>query len=160
MLETIGYFALGGWCAWCGVCSVFLVAGMAVPSPYPYCDGFRIHVPEALRGVLTPDEFNAVVEHEIGHLKHGHVWQNFLRLCFFLPYNTVQSIRQEIEADDNVKDAAALARALVKMPEYYGTEPHPFDTWRVVRLTQRAKRQRDADNLAPGMGDSPPQGVA
>lgn len=139
MLDLIVY----AWTAWIGANAALLCAGVLfVRPPYPYCDGVKARVPEELRQVLTEAEFNAVVEHERGHLRCGHVWINLVRAWFFLPYTEELRYAQEVEADDCVSDPMAMAAALHKLPLHYGHEMHKTDWLRIMRLNQRGRDAR------------------
>jgi len=111
MLDLLLY----AWLAWCA----FNLACMALVVPkVPAFTGFRIVMPEALRAVLTPDEFHAVYLHECGHRHHWHSWKNFARACVFMWASHELRSFQELEADEYVRRlgcGVALASALRKL---------------------------------------------
>lgn len=80
-----------------------------------YFNGFRIRIGKKVRSILSDAEFQAVLQHENGHKVHFHVWKNFIRRFLFLSYSASLHEFQERQADSNVSDKKAFARAILKL---------------------------------------------
>ena len=120
------------WLGWVVVnLSIFVAGALLVRPSGPIFNGFVVYVPDSIISQLTKRELAAVVMHEHGHRAHLHVWKNLGRRCLLLPFTTGMRMQQELEADDYVTDAAALASALRKIHH------HPFDLRRAMRLEAR-----------------------
>jgi Zn-dependent protease with chaperone function len=122
--------ALGLWAAW--IIFHFVLMLIIRPS-VPSATGFRIVIPRTLfeSGTLTLAEVAAVVAHEEGHRRRGHVWQNFALVCVFARASAARRRAQELQADDYAASrvpAFNLASALRKLSR------HPFDLERAIRL--------------------------
>jgi hypothetical protein len=123
-------WAYGAWVA--ANVALFLLGAWLVRPAHPHFNGFCARVPRAWAEALTGDELRAVLDHERGHARLGHVWVNLATLALlFWPAGPRRRALQELAADDCVRDPAALASALVKMSD------HPFDLLRAVRLGRR-----------------------
>ncbi|MFN0019316.1 MAG: M56 family metallopeptidase [Pirellulaceae bacterium] len=113
--------------AWCGRTSVPLVAGLLKPM---------ILLPVALASSLTPDQLEAILAHELAHLRRFDLLVNLLQrvaeaLLFFHPavWYVSRRISSEREncCDDSVLRAGwgrvEYADALVRMAEICGKLP-------------------------------------
>lgn len=147
MVEAIIGWMLVAWLAWVAACCAVFVLGALAPKPrsWPHYDGFRIVMPESLREVLSPEEFEAVRQHEEGHRRRMHPWLNLAGACLLFPASREALDGQEMEADDCARDKLALARAIRKL------SGAPFDRMRAARL------ERGATILA-GQSGHPPAG--
>lgn len=133
MLESILIWLLLIWLVWIGGNLFLFILGLFFASyESPTFDGFRVHIPKEIASQATEAELAAVINHELGHKAHLHVWENLARVFFFIPASARRRAQQEIEADDFVKDPLALASFLRK------TSRHPFDKIRATRLEWRA----------------------
>jgi hypothetical protein len=147
MLNTALHIIFATWLCWVGgnlflfLCGVFFAEHQS-----PCFDGFRIHIPEQYKTLVTEAELAAAISHEQGHRVRWHVWENLFRLLLFMPVSAHRRFEQELEADDYVKDSGSLAVFLVK------TSIHPFDLYRAERLIARAKQCSQAvGNPSSGM---------
>lgn len=107
------------WAGWaCLQLGLFVVGALLIRPRQPCFNGFAIHMPGWLYGVLTPDEIQAVYEHECGHRARGHVWVNLAKACCFLNTSSARRLLQELEADDYARRrgfGVPLASALRKL---------------------------------------------
>lgn len=154
MTET---FFFGAVVAWLGWVAAHLVLMASSRSRWPTYNGFVIHVPSQLVGQLTTAELEAVIAHEIGHRRLGHVWENFAWVCVFSRPSEKRLMMQELEADDF---ATLLLRGDVLASALRKISDHPFDHWRAARLDFKQilrdrllKGSQDASDLAPGTGE-------
>ncbi|OGB23344.1 MAG: hypothetical protein A3I66_01375 [Burkholderiales bacterium RIFCSPLOWO2_02_FULL_57_36] len=131
MLEIL----LMAWCVWVSLnLALILVASFLIKPNQPCFTGLVVIIPTWLYDVLDQAEIDAVIAHEHGHRYHGHVWENFLRLCVFMPQTDERRREQEFEADHYAEvrgHRQALASALLKFP---GRAP---DRQRVEKLTSK-----------------------
>jgi Zn-dependent protease with chaperone function len=78
----------------------------------------KIFLAVGVEKVLTVREQEALIAHELGHVVHGHIWINLLRVfIFWFPSQKVR-IAQEIQADEFAQArgyALELAEALHKL---------------------------------------------
>lgn len=111
-------FLLLAWLAWAAF-NLLLVLYFPARSPiHAFSIGGRIYIPWGLNLFLTPEELDAVAEHERGHQYHRHSWKNFVLVCVFVTANERRRNMQEIEADEYARQrghGAALASALRKL---------------------------------------------
>jgi hypothetical protein len=142
------------WLLWI---AAHLVMMASMRPRWPTYNGFRIYVPPRFVMRLTHDELEAVIAHEIGHQRLGHVWENFARVCVFYRTGEKRLMQQELEADDF---ATLLLRGDVLASALRKISTHPFDLWRAARLDLRQmqkdrlkKGPQDAGDLAPGTGE-------
>lgn len=160
MAESAKFFltwALACWMMWAFLNVVAFCISAAVREPVmAQYDGFRITVPSWLHRVLTPRELAAVRQHEEGHRAAMHPWKNLARLCLLWPAGRETLRAQELEADDYVKDPAALASAIRK------TSNNRFDLLRahILEVRARMKGGQEARNPAPGKGAKTEEGEA
>jgi hypothetical protein len=132
MLDLFIQLTIAAWFIWIfATCGIFALGLLFAEYPVPTFDGFRIHIPEAYRQ-HPKRELDAVIEHELGHKAHGHVWENLISLCLLNPTSCSRRVEQELEADDWVKDSRALA-------DFLRRSEHPFDHYRASRLYARSQ---------------------
>ncbi len=99
-----------------GLCSVVLYKSFtSCEEKQVYFDGFQIKVGVKVKGLLTAEEFAAVLQHETGHRYYLHFWKNLIRALFFLPHTKTRRLFQEKQADSCVTDKLAFASALEKL---------------------------------------------
>lgn len=132
--------ALVFWALWVAFNVALLVA-----SPYlikhtagPFTNGLKIVIPPTLADRVSPNEMQAMLSHERGHIAHRHNLKNLLLVCVFIPRGAAMYQRQELEADDYAADrghALALASALRKLSF------NDFDWYRAARLSQIAAQK-------------------
>lgn len=111
---------------------------MLVEPIGPSCVGNRIVMPDTLRGMLTENEFEAVLAHERGHQYYSHTWENLFLVCVFCPADSRRREQQEYEADSYAfagGHGAALASAIKKL------SGHPFDMARVEKLEDKMRSE-------------------
>lgn len=136
---------IGAWVVW-------VIANLAlmilVRPDMAHFNGFRIHMPEWYLDRLTEEEYMAIYYHERGHQMHGHIWENFTRVCLFMRTSRTRRIQQELEADDYAAKLIrpeALASALRKL------SLSPGDNVRARRLEMKGWQM--ANDLRTGMCD-------
>jgi Zn-dependent protease with chaperone function len=84
-----------------------------------------ILIDESLLLILQPDEARAVIVHELGHHRLGHLVANYWRLVFFRIANDERRLQYEFEADEfaaREMGAELLISALRKLEERYPNE--------------------------------------
>jgi len=119
---------IGLWVLWV---VAHLFAMLVVTPDSPSITGNRIWIPPELKFKLTETEIAAVYLHECGHRNRGHIWKNFLQVCFFMRPSAEVRRQQEFEADDFAASRGygkPLASALRKL------SIDPFDQQRADRL--------------------------
>lgn len=129
-MVTVGFVLLALWVTWI-LGNLALMVLVRPPDAACY-NGFKVYVPERYATILTPNELLAIHAHEHGHRYHGHIWKNFLLVCFFMRPSQATRIQQELEADTYAAHhvgAGFLATALCKVGAH-----HPIDRARVDRL--------------------------
>jgi Zn-dependent protease with chaperone function len=103
----------------------------------PFTNGFKIVVPEGLSDRVTPEEMDAMLCHERGHIAHRHSIQNLFLSCLLIPRSRKRFEAQELEADDYAASRGhgpALASSLRKLSS------NDFDWFRAARLTKAASQ--------------------
>lgn len=128
------------WALW-----VVLNVALLVASPYlidhtdgPFTNGLKIVIPAGLADRVSPNEMQAMLSHERGHIAHRHNLKNLARVCIFIPRGAALYQRQELEADDYAAvrgHANALASALRTLSF------NDFDWYRAARLSKYAADQ-------------------
>lgn len=109
-------------------CTPYLLENKATG---PFTNGFKIVVPPGVAEKVTPEEMEALLCHERGHIAHRHNVFNLMRSCLLIPRSARLHQRQELEADDYAAvrgHAKALASALYKL------SANDFDWYRAARL--------------------------
>jgi hypothetical protein len=154
MVDALLLGAITLWLLWI---AAHLVMMASMRPRWPTYNGFRIYVPPRFVIRLTSAELEAVIAHEIGHQRLGHVWENFARICIFSKTSDGRLMAQELEADDF---ATLLLRGDVLASALRKISTHPFDLWRAARLDFKQiqkdrllKGPQDAGDLAPGTGE-------
>jgi Zn-dependent protease with chaperone function len=132
MLDLIT-LVLCVWGVWCllQVALLLVVPPVAHAFGFAVTNGLTIVIPDRVRAQLTPEELDAVLAHERGHIHHLHAIENLALACIFLSRTPQRALQQELEADDFAAQqghAAALARAIGKLSN------HPVDQLRARRL--------------------------
>lgn len=116
----------------------------------PNYNGFSIHMPQWLKQKLTPNEYQAVYQHECGHRECNHVWKNFLLVCFFRRASSKVRREQEHQADDFAFDLGygpELASALRKL----AVDNRDFErAQRIEDKYEQLSKSRVASNPDPG----------
>ena len=130
-------FLISMWALW-----AMLNVALLIASPYlitnangPFTNGFKIVVPEGIAERVTPEEMEAMLCHERGHIDHRHAIKNLFLSCLLIPRSRVLYERQEFEADDYAAargHGPALASAIRKLSS------NAFDHYRASRLTKAA----------------------
>lgn len=125
------------WALWAALNLALLLA-----TPYliqeangPFTNGFKIVVPEGIADRVTPEELEAMLSHERGHIAHRHAIKNLFRSSLLIPRSRALYERQEFEADDYAVargHGPALASAIRKLSS------NAFDHYRASRLTKAA----------------------
>lgn len=131
-------------CAWAMWIAANLACMMLIIPGVPSFTGFRVVIPKALHGTLTPEEIAAVTAHEHGHRHHGHAWKNFALVCVFMTASKERRRAQELEADDYAAQrghAQSLSSALRKLSHF------PFDLYRAKRMSVLGRCYRIDDRL-------------
>lgn len=125
--------ALWAWLWWAGgnLALMLLAPTVVGVRAGVWTNGLKIFVTDSMRLHLTPEQLEAVIAHERGHIVKLHAWRNWLRRCLFLRHSRERLERQELEADDYAAahaDPLALAAALRIL------SVHSFDLYRAARL--------------------------
>jgi Zn-dependent protease with chaperone function len=111
-----------------------------------------IFIPQMLFDQLTPEEFEAIIAHEIAHLQHGDLWINvaLFWICHFFWWIPTKYFKTRLEiaqeyACDRINDTQIhrlhLAEALYKAAHWLHTSPLAFTqsfatSHHVVKRTQ------------------------
>lgn len=119
------------WAAWCLI--NFVVAATFDPQ-VPACTLFRVVIPQRFHDLLTPDEYEALRQHELGHRHYWHPWINLVLACFFIPLRPAWRVKQELQADDF---AATRCGPLVVSMALRKLLHDPFGRYRSDRLERQ-----------------------